>query len=259
LERGVEAAKPVDSNGSPAELSIILTEDELRENGDSMANCTHSIHSGSLFRVRDRRKILLALTGNFGEGNRKYNVMLLRADNGVWGFGEINGFKNHVAGKRLLGTPTPEQLAILNQVKRSLEPLLAGQSVRETRERAPVVEVRALPPVPRPEPRSAARRASTVTAPVPAPELPLLPDDLRELCLYADQYVTRMAADPRGDVHYVVFRTLHLTPLENLQSMRDVCARIYVVLDRQYRVDLTRQSAAHELFWNGVQRAATRN
>jgi hypothetical protein len=86
-----------------------------------------------------------------------------------------------------------------------------------------------------------------------------LSTDLRELYLYADQYVTRLAADPRGDVHYVVFRTLHLAPLESLANMRDVCARIYAVLDRQYRIDLIRQSAAHELFWNGVQREATRN
>ncbi|MGA1677731.1 MAG: hypothetical protein ACO377_15045 [Pseudomonadales bacterium] len=247
LERGVEAAKPVDSNGSPAELSIILTEDELRENADFMNNCTYSIHSGGLFRERDRRKILLALTGNFGEGNRKYNVMLLRDDNGVWGFGEINGPKNQISA------------TARDAVKRSLEPLLAGQSGRETPGRAPVVEVRALPPIPRPEPRQTVRSAPTVAAPVPAPELPFLSTDLRELYLYADQYVTRLAVDPRGDVHYVVFRTLHLAPLESLANMRDVCARIYAVLDHQYRIDLIRQSAAHELFWNGVQREATRN
>lgn len=248
LERGVEARKPVDSKGSPVELSIILTEEELYENADSMVNCTYDMHNEGLFRNRERKKILLALTGNFGEGKKKYNVMLHRGADGVWVFGEINGFKNLVAGRKLFGTPTPEQLAILNQVKRSLAPLLTGQNGKTTPERAPDVRIVTLPPVPRPEPR-----------PAVAPELSLLPDDFRELCAHADQYVARLAADPRGDVHYVVFRTLHLAPLTNLYRMRSVCARIYAVLDRQYRVDLTRQSTAHELFWDGVQREATRN
>jgi hypothetical protein len=244
LERGVAAAKPVDSTGSPAELSVILTVDELRENAGFMNNCTYSMHSGSLFRERDRRKILLALTGNFGKGNRKYNVMLLRGGDGVWVFGEINGPKNQIS--------TTERAAVM----RGLEPLLAGQSGRETPGRAPVVEVRALPSVARP----AERPAAGADRAAPAPELPVLSDTLEDLRTHIEQYIARMVAEPLSDAHHYVYRALLRANSDDLENMRDVCVRLFAVLNRSYRIDLLRSASERsQRFWHQILRETGRN
>ena len=52
--------------------------------------------------------------------------------------------------------------------------------------------------------------------------------------------------------HATVFMAFLKADVAALEKVREVCVRLYRVLDRQHRIDLIRQGGERQRFWNGV-------
>lgn len=52
--------------------------------------------------------------------------------------------------------------------------------------------------------------------------------------------------------HATVFMAFLKADIAALEKVREVCVRLYRVLDRQHRIDLIRQGGERQRFWNGV-------
>lgn len=63
--------------------------------------------------------------------------------------------------------------------------------------------------------------------------------------------------DEANNEHSTVFWAFYKADVKALEEVREVCVRLYAVLDRQHRIDLIRQGAERQRFWNGVLKDST--
>lgn len=77
---------------------------------------------------------------------------------------------------------------------------------------------------------------------------------LRQIVARVDDYEEMLAAgkDEYPMEHATVFLAFHKAELSQLKDVRDVCLRLFGVLDKQHRIDLIRQAGERQSFWNGV-------
>lgn len=77
---------------------------------------------------------------------------------------------------------------------------------------------------------------------------------LKAIVAQADFYEEELkkGKDEASTEHSTVFWAFYKADVKALEEVRDVCVRLYAVLDRQHRIDLIRQGAERQRFWNGV-------
>ena len=77
---------------------------------------------------------------------------------------------------------------------------------------------------------------------------------LRQIVAQADLYESELAKgkDEAPMEHATVFMAFYKADVTQLEEVRDVCVRLYKLLDRQHRIDLIRQGGERQRFWNGV-------
>jgi hypothetical protein len=77
---------------------------------------------------------------------------------------------------------------------------------------------------------------------------------LKNLTAKVDFFETELAKgiDVAKAEHHVVFDTFANADLTELAAMRDVCVRLFRVLGVHLRIDLVRQGADRQRFWNGI-------
>lgn len=77
---------------------------------------------------------------------------------------------------------------------------------------------------------------------------------LKAIVADVDRYEEELmkGKDEASTEHSTVFWAFYKAEVSALDAVRDVCVRLYAVLDRQHRIDLIRQGAERQRFWNGV-------
>ena len=77
---------------------------------------------------------------------------------------------------------------------------------------------------------------------------------LKAIVADVDRYEEELkkGKDEASTEHSTVFWAFYKAEVSALEAVRDVCVRLYAVLDRQHRIDLIRQGAERQRFWNGV-------
>jgi len=77
---------------------------------------------------------------------------------------------------------------------------------------------------------------------------------LKAIVADVDRYEEELkkGKDEASTEHSTVFWAFYKADVAALEAVRDVCVRLYAVLDRQHRIDLIRQGAERQRFWNGV-------
>ena len=70
----------------------------------------------------------------------------------------------------------------------------------------------------------------------------------------ADEYANLLAKgkDEEAMAHATVFMAFYKADVSQLEEVRNICVRLYKVLDRQHRIDLIRQGGDRQKFWNSV-------
>ena len=77
---------------------------------------------------------------------------------------------------------------------------------------------------------------------------------LRQIVANADEYADLLGKgkDEEAMAHATVFMAFYKADVAQLDEVRDICVRLYKVLDRQHRIDLIRQGGERQKFWNSV-------
>lgn len=77
---------------------------------------------------------------------------------------------------------------------------------------------------------------------------------LKQIVASVDQYAEELAKgkDESPMEHATVFMAFYKADVAQLDEVRDVCVRLYKLLDRQHRIDLIRQGGERQKFWNAV-------
>lgn len=77
---------------------------------------------------------------------------------------------------------------------------------------------------------------------------------LKQVVANVDQYAEELALgkDESPMEHATVFMAFYKADVSQLEEVRDVCARLFGLLDRQHRIDLIRQGGDRQKFWNSV-------
>jgi MoxR-like ATPase len=77
---------------------------------------------------------------------------------------------------------------------------------------------------------------------------------LKAIVAKVDEYESLLAAgkDESPMEHAAVFMAFYKADLKQLEAAKDVCVRLYRVLDRQHKIDLIRQGGDRQRFWNQV-------
>jgi MoxR-like ATPase len=77
---------------------------------------------------------------------------------------------------------------------------------------------------------------------------------LKAIVAKVDEYHELLAAgkDENPMEHAAVFMAFYKADLKQLDAAKDVCVRLYAVLDRQHKIDLIRQGGDRQRFWNQV-------
>lgn len=77
---------------------------------------------------------------------------------------------------------------------------------------------------------------------------------LKAIVADVDRYEEELlkGKDEASTEHSTVFWAFYKADVTALKEVRAVCCRLFAVLDRQHRIDLIRQGAEKQRFWNGV-------
>lgn len=77
---------------------------------------------------------------------------------------------------------------------------------------------------------------------------------LKQVVANVDQYAEELALgkDESPMEHATVFMAFYKADVSQLEEVRDVCSRLFGLLDRQHRIDLIRQGGERQTFWNSV-------
>lgn len=77
---------------------------------------------------------------------------------------------------------------------------------------------------------------------------------LKAIVADVDGYAEELAKgkDESPMEHATVFMAFYKAGTDQLEAVRDVCVRLYNLLDRQHRIDLIRQGGERQTFWNSV-------
>ena len=77
---------------------------------------------------------------------------------------------------------------------------------------------------------------------------------LKAIVADVDRYEEELkkGKDEASTEHSTVFWAFYKADVAAPEAVREVCVRLYAVLDRQHRIDLIRQGAERQRFWNGV-------
>jgi MoxR-like ATPase len=77
---------------------------------------------------------------------------------------------------------------------------------------------------------------------------------LRQIVANVVQYEEELAKgkDEASMEHATVFMAFYKADIPQLEEVRDICVRLYKLLDRQHRIDLIRQGGERQKFWNEV-------
>ncbi len=77
---------------------------------------------------------------------------------------------------------------------------------------------------------------------------------LRQIVANVEQYEAELAKgkDEASMEHATVFMAFYKADIPQLEEVRDICVRLYKLLDRQHRIDLIRQGGERQKFWNDV-------
>lgn len=82
---------------------------------------------------------------------------------------------------------------------------------------------------------------------------------LRQIVANCDQYEAELAKgkDEASMEHATVFMAFYKADVAQLDEVREICVRLYKLLDRQHRIDLIRQGGERQKFWNEILTAST--
>lgn len=77
---------------------------------------------------------------------------------------------------------------------------------------------------------------------------------LRQVVANVDEYATQLALgkDEEAMAHATVFMAFYKADIPQLEEVRDICVRLFDLLDRQHRIDLIRQGGDRQKFWHGI-------
>lgn len=77
---------------------------------------------------------------------------------------------------------------------------------------------------------------------------------LRQVVANIDEYAAQLALgkDEEAMAHATVFMAFYKADIPQLEEVRDVCVRLFKLLDRQHRIDLIRQGGDRQKFWNSI-------
>jgi MoxR-like ATPase len=77
---------------------------------------------------------------------------------------------------------------------------------------------------------------------------------LKQIVAGVEMYADELAKgkDEAAMEHATVFMAFYKADIAQLTEVRDVCVRLYRLLDRQHRIDLIRQGGDRQKFWNSV-------
>jgi MoxR-like ATPase len=77
---------------------------------------------------------------------------------------------------------------------------------------------------------------------------------LKAIVAKVDEYEVLLEAgkDENPMEHAAVFMAFYKADLKQLENAKDVCIKLYGVLDRQHKIDLIRQGGDRQRFWNSV-------
>lgn len=77
---------------------------------------------------------------------------------------------------------------------------------------------------------------------------------LRQIVANVAQYEEELAKgkDEASMEHATVFMAFYKADIPQLEEVREICVRLYKLLDRQHRIDLIRQGGERQKFWNEV-------
>jgi len=77
---------------------------------------------------------------------------------------------------------------------------------------------------------------------------------LKAIVADADRYAEELAKgkDDAAMEHATVFMAFYKADLAQLEEVKDVCSKLFHLLDRQHRIDLVRQGGERQRFWNEV-------
>lgn len=77
---------------------------------------------------------------------------------------------------------------------------------------------------------------------------------LRQIVQQVDAFEAELAKgkDEASMEHATVFMAFYKADVPQLEEVRDICVRLYKLLDRQHRIDLIRQGGERQRFWNSV-------
>lgn len=77
---------------------------------------------------------------------------------------------------------------------------------------------------------------------------------LRQVVANVDEYATQLAKgkDEEAMAHATVFMAFYKADIPQLEEVREVCVKLFDLLDRQHRIDLIRQGGERQKFWHGV-------
>ena len=77
---------------------------------------------------------------------------------------------------------------------------------------------------------------------------------LRQIIANVEQYEAELSKgkDEASMEHATVFMAFYKADIPQLDEVRDICVRLYKLLDRQHRIDLIRQGGERQKFWNEI-------
>lgn len=77
---------------------------------------------------------------------------------------------------------------------------------------------------------------------------------LRQIVANVEQYENELSKgkDEAPMEHATVFMAFYKADITQLTEVKDICVRLYKLLDRQHRIDLIRQGGERQKFWNEV-------
>lgn len=83
---------------------------------------------------------------------------------------------------------------------------------------------------------------------------------LRQIVASVDEYAEQLAKgkDEEAMAHATVFMAFYKADIPQLEEVRDICVRLFSLLDRQHRIDLIRQGGDRQKFWNQILNESTK-